>query len=248
MEALLSNSKVDKLGEQLRTSALTPEILETLEQYRSEFSEAYSHVERILTDKLFLKVTGRPSKSTLSIIEKLKRINSRLSQIQDIAGCRVIATSIHEQDEIISGIQQWFANVVIDDKRNAPTHGYRAVHVLVKHSGKTVEIQIRTRLQHFWASMSEKLADLYGQEIKYGNGNKQIIEVLSKLSEQSAKFDKIANRRRAIQEFVNDAKRFKNMAAWKAGQKDLKRIDESLRDSMYKTRQIISNFDRESGE
>src|SRR6266704_1936073 len=65
----------------------------------------------------------------------------RLTQIQDIAGCRIVTPDII-------------------DRRDTPSHGYRAVHVIVRHSGKLVEIQVRTALQHLWAELSEKLADL----------------------------------------------------------------------------------------
>lgn len=244
----LSKTKVDKLGEQLRTTEVTEELLGELELYRSEFSNAYMYVERILTDKLLLKVTGRPSKSTLSIIEKLKRINSRLSQVQDIAGCRVIATSLADQDAIVAAAKQWFRDITVDDKRDDPTHGYRAVHLLVKHQGKTVEIQVRTRLQHFWASMSEKLADEHGQEIKYGRGAPEIIKLLSDLSEASASFDQISNDRLAVMAQIDIARRQKRHDLFKSQQKKLKSLDFKLRNAMYRTRIIVSTFDEEQNK
>ena len=62
----------------------------------------------------------------------------------------------------------------IKDRRENPSHGYRAVHVIVFVNGKAVEIQVRTELQHLWAEKSEKLADSFGQEVKYGGGEELV--------------------------------------------------------------------------
>ncbi len=47
-------------------------------------------------------------------------------------------------------------------------NGYRAVHVIVFPDGIPVEIQVRTRWQHEWAELYEKLADQVGRGIRYG--------------------------------------------------------------------------------
>jgi len=47
-------------------------------------------------------------------------------------------------------------------------HGYRAVHVVVFPEALSVEIQVRTARQHEWAELFEKLADLVGRGIRYG--------------------------------------------------------------------------------
>ena len=40
--------------------------------------------------------------------------------------------------------------------------------VEVEHDGIAVEIQVRTTLQHVWAELFERLADLVGRQIRYG--------------------------------------------------------------------------------
>lgn len=47
-------------------------------------------------------------------------------------------------------------------------HGYVAVHVIVFPGDAPIEIQIRTAWQHEWAELFEKLADLVGRGIRYG--------------------------------------------------------------------------------
>ena len=124
----------------------------------------------------------RPAKSTQAIIEKLKRQSIRLGQIQDIAGCRLVVDNAAQQDEVVGQLQIAFPQCQIDDRRVKPSHGYRAVHLLVKQADQWFEIQVRTRLQHSWASISEKLADRFGNEIKYGRGNPEVLESLRKMS------------------------------------------------------------------
>ena len=70
-----------------------------------------------------------------------------------------------------------------------PSYGYRAVHVIVEMSGKMVEIQVRTTFQHIWAEISEKYADLYGSDIKYGGGADEIRRLLELLSKYIATYE-----------------------------------------------------------
>jgi ppGpp synthetase/RelA/SpoT-type nucleotidyltranferase len=71
----------------------------------------------------------------------------------------------------VSSLAELFEDSTIVDRRQNPSHGYRAVHVIVKLEGKAVEVQVRTILQHGWAELSEKLSDLKGPSIKYGGGD-----------------------------------------------------------------------------
>lgn len=186
---MLSKSQVDRCGELLRQGDVDQGVIEKLEAYRSEFEPPYRFVTSTLRDKLGFDVTGRPAKSTIAIIEKLRRQKSRLSQIQDIAGCRIVLPSIVSQNEAVAASEVMLENVRIDDKRQAPTHAYRAVHLIVSRGGKLIEVQIRSRLQHFWAEFSEKMADEYGQGVKYGEGSAAVIAFLARLSDQIAKIE-----------------------------------------------------------
>jgi hypothetical protein len=54
------------------------------------------------------------------------------------------------------------------DRRTNPSHGYRAVHLIVQKDRIPVEIQVRTDLQDTWAQIVERLADRWGRGIRYG--------------------------------------------------------------------------------
>ncbi|MCW6029049.1 hypothetical protein K4043_13625 [Stenotrophomonas sp. SRS1] len=240
---MLSKSEVDRIGKSLKENTIDATVLTKLEAYRSEFTPAYSYVDRILTEKLRLNVTGRPAKSTISIIEKLKRIKSRLSQVQDIAGCRVISATIAEQDLVVTNAKQWFEHIEIDDKRDAPMHGYRAIHMLVEQGGKTVEVQVRTQIQHFWASISEKLADKYGQQIKYGKGDERVLAHLVALSAQCAMMDDLKTENVEIHARLQLAKKSAPPQVWRSLKNQKRDVEERIKFGMYKLRSTFRKID-----
>src|SRR5204862_1558102 len=116
-----------------RGGDISEDDLRMLDHYRRSFSIAYEVIVGTIRNELGLEPTGRPAKSTTAIADKLLRESIRLSQLQDIAGCRIILAGIEEQNETVDSLQKLFSNVVIVDRRNNPSHGYRAVHVVVKY-------------------------------------------------------------------------------------------------------------------
>lgn len=164
-----SKSQVDRLGERLREGSPTREDLQALELYKHSFGSAYELVLEKLRQRA-LSVKGRPEKSTLSIVAKLRREKMRLSRMQDITGCRVIVNDIIEQNSLAEELKRDFSKAVFKDRRVATSHGYRAVHIIVKVLGRPVEIQLRTSLQQLWAEISERASDSVDPTIKYGGG------------------------------------------------------------------------------
>src|SRR5258706_5326719 len=179
----ISKTQIDRLGDRLRKDDISDDDLRLLDLYRRDFFEAYEIVIGNIREKLSLEPTGRPAKSTTSISDKLLRESIRLSQIQDIAGCRLIVEDVAVQDTTVELLKILFENVTVVDRREHPSHGYRAVHVIVNCLGKTIEIQIRTQLQQLWAELSEKFSDVIDPAIKYGGGDKKIQGLLINASE-----------------------------------------------------------------
>lgn len=175
----LTKSQVDRLADRLRKGNISEDDLRLLDSYRRSFTDAYETVVEQIRDQLKLEPTGRPAKSTTSITEKLQRESIRLSQMQDIAGCRIIVTDVPTQDDVVARLKDLFETFSLIDRRENPSHGYRAVHVIVNSGGKSVEIQVRTSLQHLWAELSEKLADVIDPSIKYGGGDPEVLDSLS---------------------------------------------------------------------
>jgi putative GTP pyrophosphokinase len=183
----MKNSEVDRLGERLRHE-VTSQDLTLLDSYRRGFRPAYDVVVDRIRDELGLEASGRPAKSTAAIVDKLRRGTMRLTQMQDIAGCRILVPDITTQNQLIATLEGMFA-VVIVDRRAKPSHGYRAVHVVVQDTEFPVEVQLRTDLQHVWAELSEKLADAFGMDTKYGGGPASIRTTLDSFSGFIADFE-----------------------------------------------------------
>jgi putative GTP pyrophosphokinase len=178
----LSNSQIDKLGMRLKAGEFVESDLRQLDDYRRSFGEVSAQVLSQIHTRLDMETTARPAKSSTAIVEKLHRESCRLSQIQDIAGCRLLVATVAQQDDVRSRLVEIFPAARVEDRRQISSHGYRAVHMIVKHNGRLMEIQIRTELQHCWAVWSEKVADAHGHELKYGQGPEAIRSLLENLS------------------------------------------------------------------
>jgi len=184
----LSKSQVDKLGERLKKGPLMDEDLRLLDEFRHSFGAAYQTVLGYLRTKP-LPSRGRPEKSTQSIVAKLRREKMRLSRMQDIAGCRVIVPNRFMQNYWVKSISADFSLGMVKDRRERPSFGYRAVHLIVPIDGKAVEIQVRTELQQLWAELSEKAFDVVHPEIKYGGGPSEFRNMLLAWSEIIASYE-----------------------------------------------------------
>lgn len=169
MARITSKSQVDKLGERLRnTESIASDDLEFLQAICLEYDPALREAHRVL-QQLGLDPTGR-LKTHNTIIEKLKRESTRLSEIQDLAGLRVVKEmSLTEQDILRESVLRVWPEAKVRDRRIKPSHGYRAVHIVLNIDDYPVELQIRTGLQHMWAEVFEKTADEWGRQVRYGH-------------------------------------------------------------------------------
>jgi hypothetical protein len=169
---LPSKGQIDRLGERLRKGPVSEDDLRELDAYRESFAEAYDEVVATIRGATGLEPTGRPRKTPFSILQKLCRERSmQLSRMQDIAGCRLVVAGVLEQDRLLAVLVQAFEKATVVDRRQRPSHGYRAVHLIVRVMDKAVEIQVRTELQNLWAQLSEVMSDVFDPAVKYGGGD-----------------------------------------------------------------------------
>lgn len=177
----LTKSQVNKLGKRLAAGEPTEADLQLLEEFLRTYTEPYESVRDGLLE-LGLEPSGRLPKTRQSIAAKVLRESTRLWTMQDMAGWRIVVGTCPEQDQAVALICGRFEGAEPKDLRNRPSHGYRAVHVIVSIGGKPVEIRVRTQWQNKWAMLSEKLADWFGHEVKYGGGPPVIQGPLESLS------------------------------------------------------------------
>ncbi len=206
----VTNSQADKLGQRLRVGAPIEADLILLSAYRNSFALPAKSVFDVVQEVSGLQPALRSEKTTLSIVAKLRRETIKLSQMQDIAGCRVTVETLQAQTTLADLLMQVFANAKLYDRCAKPVNGYRAKHIVVIHLGKLVEIQIRTTGQHSWALLSEQAADLFGQEVKYGIGPAGLLSQLHDVSDIIAKTEQagISFPRERVMEIVHAATDF----------------------------------------
>jgi putative GTP pyrophosphokinase len=141
---LLSKTQLDKLGDRLRGGSRVEGDLRALDDYRHSFRSAFDAVMESLKN-LRLEKTGR-MKTVGAIVEKLNRQRIRLTQIQDIAGVRLTCADAPDQELLTKYLAFTFPQSEVDDRRQKPSHGYRAVHLIVSsNSDRMVEIQLSSR-------------------------------------------------------------------------------------------------------
>jgi ppGpp synthetase/RelA/SpoT-type nucleotidyltranferase len=125
-------------------------------------------------------------KRTESIIRKLNRISGmRLSRMQDIAGVRVIVNSI---DEVYLLMDNLLHAEFLHEFKNKKDYiqepkdsGYRGIHIIYKYNNQSekdanglyIEIQIRTKLQHIWATAVETMSTFLGTHLKFNEGQQK---------------------------------------------------------------------------
>ena len=185
---LFSKTQIDRLGDRLKGGSHTESDLRLLDDYRRSFGEAYQDVVRTIRQRGEFP-TGRLAKSTVSVVDKLRRESIRLSQMQDIAGCRVVVVNVAEQEQFVASFIADFPRASVLDRRAKPTYGYRAVHIIAEILGKPIEIQVRSSLQHLWAEISEKSSDVLDPTIKYGGGTDRWREFLTGTSKLVASYE-----------------------------------------------------------
>jgi putative GTP pyrophosphokinase len=132
-------------------------------------------------------LVSKRQKRMPSIVAKLKRQKTmQLSQIQDLGGCRAVVQTIRKTDELVSLFEETeFDAFELDPGKkkdyiaNPKDDGYRSVHLIYKYRGESqggafkglrVEVQIRSRLQHAWATALETIDAFKGQGLKSGIG------------------------------------------------------------------------------
>lgn len=115
-----------------------------------------------------------------------------LSQMQDIGGCRAIVDSISQ----VRKIEDKFGDASKKNPNRGPQHsktydyietpkasGYRGIHLIYRfrsdseehscYNGQRIEIQIRTRPQHYWATAVETYSTFSGEALKSNIGSDQ---------------------------------------------------------------------------
>ncbi|KGM07461.1 RelA/SpoT domain protein [Methylophaga thiooxydans] len=122
-------------------------------------------------------------KRTPSILSKLERNpKMQLARMQDIGGIRVVAKTmkvVRELEDEFKKTTKIFTKVSGGkDYVNYPKKsGYRSVHHIFKcEEGFSIELQIRTDIQHAWATTVETMGTFLSHSLKSSEGPEEWLE------------------------------------------------------------------------
>lgn len=192
IEPRFNRTRVDWAGDALaRPDRLTPEevgrAFDIVSNWRSSHSLPMNKQQVVLTTRTKRYrpsvLVARRMKRLPSILSKLRRFpKMKLSRMQDIGGCRAI---VADTATVFSLRDAYRASstrdelVREDDYIVSPkTSGYRGIHLVYKYfsevhpvfNGLQVEIQLRSRLQHTWATAVETVGLMTRQALKSSQG------------------------------------------------------------------------------
>ena len=108
----------------------------------------------------------------------------KLARMQDIGGLRAVVGTVAKLRKLEAAYRgATFKHELVSSKdyiSNPKPDGYRSVHLIYRYSnprtpeynGLSIELQLRTNLQHAWATAVETMGTFLGQALKSGQGEK----------------------------------------------------------------------------
>ncbi|SFC45484.1 hypothetical protein SAMN05216204_106124 [Massilia yuzhufengensis] len=152
--------------------------------HEKALDSAFNLLQDIARKKDKATIFAKRLKRYASIVAKLRRFEQmKLKNMQDIGGCRAIVANEKKLRQLVRDLRKRSEFKTAQGKirskdyiKNPKDDGYRGYHLIGQFSGdnsekKSIEIQIRTALQHDWATALE-IVDLFtGQALKSNRGD-----------------------------------------------------------------------------
>lgn len=198
-----SKSKTDEAGEILRLNKGSDEARTNALAILSNWRASHSYPMHIFKKRLERvsekidenAISAQRLKRVPSIIKKLnrkyagKKATMKLTQMQDIAGCRVVLSNVELTRKLYKDyykVKGDLKHIKVNEKdyiTSPKKDGYRSMHIIYRYisdkkdkkvyNGLLIEVQIRSELQHIWATAVETVGFFIGQAIKSNEGEKE---------------------------------------------------------------------------
>lgn len=209
VQNIVSKSKVDQAGAVLRnrssSNAELQRAMEILSDWRVMHLYPINTFQATLRKKLKSigskkALVAQRLKRTPSIQRKLQRFpEMKLSRMQDIGGLRAVVDTIAQvrklEDDYKNG--KFNHKLVRSDNYldNPKDSGYRGIHLVYQYQNNTpydglkIELQIRTKLQHAWATAVETMETFTQTALKSSQGPDEWLEFFSLVGSAFALFE-----------------------------------------------------------
>ena len=153
-----------------------------------------SHSYPLNTFQMTLRRKARQLEQDAVVAQRIKRLDSihtklsrqpsmRMTQMQDIAGCRAVLRKMSDVKKLVIAYRKSsFEHKLKSEKdyiTNPKKDGYRCHHLVFQYKGAgalnvydvlQVEVQIRTQMQHAWATAVEAVGIFTRQALKSNQG------------------------------------------------------------------------------
>lgn len=201
-----SKNEIDKAGNVLAgfaDSKINKSLaIEILENFRS------IHIHPLNVFRMSLHRKSKLMKNDFLISQRLKRAPSiigklkiqktmSLSQMQDIGGVRVVLSNLEDVYKLKDYIRAGEKEVAFkssflkeyDYIKNPKESGYRSIHLIYKYEKNVeinsqcrIEIQLRTKIQHAWATAVEVIGTYLRQPLKQSFGDSELLDLFKEVS------------------------------------------------------------------
>jgi len=166
------------------------EALEIINNWRS------SHSFPLNTFQVGLRRMARHADPECLVAQRIKRLSSiedklrrfhtmKLSQMQDIGGCRAVVKNVravkHVADLYLQSDLKHRLDHIDNYIEKPKRSGYRGIHLIYRYfsdknttyNGLKIEVQIRSPLQHAWATAVETVGTFIRQALKSSRGEEE---------------------------------------------------------------------------
>lgn len=202
---IYSRTQVQRAGELLVSVNSTTDLEKWFEAYQILSNWRACHGYPINTFQATLRnklnqidkkaLVAQRLKRTPSILRKLERFpGMSLSRMQDIGGLRAVVSTLSQLKKIHEGYKKiGFSHKLISEYNyvdNPKPSGYRSIHMVYKYKlrkespydGLQLELQLRTRMQHAWATAVETVGTFLEHSLKSSEGPDEWLNFFSLVS------------------------------------------------------------------
>ena len=192
-----TTNAIKRAGKNLIKNHNDEKSLDILSYWRSDHIKPLDEATKLLkeiSDSIDKHaIIAKRLKRTASIIRKLERFKDngmQLSTMNDIGGCRIVLSNTKKVYKLVKFLTLSNKFQLRNDYiENPKPDGYKSIHLIGEFNNsngekRKIELQIRTRVQHSWATALE-IVDLFTQQsIKTNMGNKDWSDFFLYLSKQ----------------------------------------------------------------
>jgi hypothetical protein len=148
-------------------------------------------------------ITAARLKRMQAIRRKLSRIGLSLHQLQDLGGCRFILPTITDVHTLVTVLKDQLRHEFRSESDyifGPKDDGYRSHHLIFNfhgrdansrlYNGRRIELQVRTRLQHSWATAIEAVGLFRGEALKNHQGSQDWLRLFMLMSAEFAEAER----------------------------------------------------------